>query len=680
MIIIQYLGFSLLFGVSMYGWGTLLPGLRNAQGTALCVVLGMGITVVIGGVLNALQVAYGGVLNFYLALGILLSVVDLTRLRFSPLILALHHRVNRRALVASGLFIGVLTGLLSSSALVPDAFNFHDDYQKYFVHPVKLITTGSAFGSPLSSIGKEFLGGQALLQAFFVHNLGIRAFNVFDAVFCLLLAALLLIEQGFKRGVPWTGLLCALLLTLIHPQYVNVSALYSAVLFIIGAIILSAGLVDTPNSDRVRLIGSVAGLSICYTALAALKSTFVLFPAVHFLLFVLIYALIPARRATAAVLLVSVPLTSLLLVLPWALPILENAEILASGEKTLLTGLIGSPGDLRMIFSTNTEFYGGAPLQYTFTVLLVAAAGLTAILTRKKTGFEPARRTPAGTHNVGERAFAPTRPWGTPASAVSTGAGLVVLYLGILGTLQPQVHTFSTALRYTLPYLIGMGPVAILLFQQTIRERHGFRAAPGLLCLMTLAAALQFLPQAISRLEQSWRCGSSLAFSQLACSRTYRLYSHQVLNGLAGQVVEGWQMRIPAGAPVIAWINNPFYLDFNRNEVFEVDIAGLDNPWANLPDAKYLIWEHRGYATRPLSTLRADARRGPLYRRQVYSKTIDFINLIQRLEARADVHTLYQDGHVKIFRLNLGPTGETLSLGHGRPRLNRHSLRNEKRP
>jgi hypothetical protein len=169
-----------------------------------------------------------------------------------------------------------------------------------------------------------------------------------------------------------------------------------------------------------------------------------------------------------------------------------------------------------MIFSTNTEFYGGAPLQYTFTVLLVVAAGLTALLTRKKAGFEPARQTPAGTRHVGERAFAPSRPCGTPTSAVSTGAGLVVLYLGILGTLQPQVQTFSTALRYTLPYLIGMAPVAILLFQQTIRKRHGFRAAPWLLCLMTLATALQFLPQAIGRLEQDWRCGSSLAFSQLA--------------------------------------------------------------------------------------------------------------------------------------------------------------------
>jgi hypothetical protein len=80
------------------------------------------------------------------------------------------------------------------------------------------------------------------------------------------------------------------------------------------------------------------------------------------------------------------------------------------------------------------------------------------------------------------------------------------------------------------------------------------------------------------------------------------------------------QRMIPAGASLIAWINTPYFLDYSRNTIFDVEVAGTSNPWAVPPQSDYILWEYRGSAdpqarTRHLvATLPAMERRraGPL--------------------------------------------------------------------
>ena len=55
-----------------------------------------------------------------------------------------------------------------ATQLPPSIYNFHDDYQKYFAYPVRMVETGTVFGSPLSAMGLQTLGAQAFLDGFVV--------------------------------------------------------------------------------------------------------------------------------------------------------------------------------------------------------------------------------------------------------------------------------------------------------------------------------------------------------------------------------------------------------------------------------------------------------------------------------------------------------------------------------
>ncbi len=109
------------------------------------------------------------------------------------------------------------------------------------------------------------------------------------------------------------------------------------------------------------------------------------------------------------------------------------------------------------------------------------------------------------------------------------------------------------------------------------------------------------------------------------------------------------QNRIPAGEPVIAWINAPFYLDYRRNPVFDVDIAGLATPWSRMPAARYVMWEYRGYAVRSPKFYKRVARQASLYDRKIALRSLSFGRQLGDWSRRAEF--LYNDGGVALFRL-----------------------------
>jgi hypothetical protein len=109
---------------------------------------------------------------------------------------------------------------------------------------------------------------------------------------------------------------------------------------------------------------------------------------------------------------------------------------------------------------------------------------------------------------------------------------------------------------------------------------------------------LAFIPFAIDRFDQAMTAGSILRFD-IAWEEWFLKYNQDVLYGSVREKVKKAQQSIPAGEPVIAWINTPFHLDFARNPIYDLEPAGLTTPWAKMPSARYLMVE-RGLATRPL--------------------------------------------------------------------------------
>jgi hypothetical protein len=177
--------------------------------------------------------------------------------------------------------------------------------------------------------------------------------------------------------------------------------------------------------------------------------------------------------------------------------------------------------------------------------------------------------------------------------AVAIGLGAV--YVTMLYVVGPEAQGSTTSLRLFVPMLIGVMPGLLLFASDAARARH-----PRVLLVPVLVVGAALLPFSIGfpgRVVQALRQGSLLGFRALAEKPWYVEYNQHVLHGRMRQQVEAAQAAVPIGAAMIAWINAPFWLDYARNPIHDLDLAGLETPWAAVPATAYVIWEYNGVAT-----------------------------------------------------------------------------------
>ncbi len=675
---LEFYTFTLVFWVSMYGWGRLVTFRATlGLGFALTTVFGLGVVCALGGVLNMLQLATGGLLNALLVLGVLCALPALgqvfreRRERLAAL------KREARWLSCFALFVAALVCVLTYSTLIPEAYNYHDDYQKYVNQPLRMIATGSLFGSPLSCAGKEVLGGQALFQAFFVQNLGLEGLNAFDSFFSLLLAVVLVLEQGLKRGAPGFALMAAGLLAMIHPQYVNTSALYSAALLMTAAVFLTPALIQGSRDSRPDALAPILGLSFCYATIVALKSAYAPFPAVHM---AVICGLLLAQGSPklAAKLALSVTVVSLLLVAPWTSWTLEQlASSPPPADSWALSELIASDSfgealpqiepdlfGLKSSLSPERAYYGGTPLVYTSLALFGLLGGALSLFFKSREeptsvappppAAEGSPSSPTSDSALEPATLAPEDPesvdrWANDTFALAAaGFTAALAYLLILITVCPRFMRFNTTLRYAIPFLIGLVPAALLLLLTTLRSRPVSRRV---LVGVWLIWVVSFTPEAFRRLLQGISYGSTLAFPTVPFLSDFRAHNREVLDGTQTKRVATWQEHVPAGKRLIAWTDHAFLFDFKRNPVFEIDDSGLTNPWAVMPEADYLIWEFAGYATRTPETLASDVRRSAKVVRDIRRANLAFYRLLEAKESQGLLKVIYQDARAKVYQI-----------------------------
>ena len=614
----------------MYGWGRLLPFMKDQSEVSTTVVIGLGLVLFIGGILNSLHLANEVAIKIVFFVGLASLLARLFPVRYKPKESLRRFFANRSHAFLTLSVVGLIA-LISAVALVPEAYNFHDDYQKYFVYPVKMLSTGSANGSSLSAIGRETFGGQAFFQAFFVSWLGLKAINIFDSVFCLVIVALLLIEQGRKYGAPLFGLLVAGLLVLIHPQYVNVSSLYSAVLFMATAAILMAKLTDHVYRTLSSFYVTIFALSLCFAALVALKASYGIFPAFYFFFAMSLTWILREKSRNLTIVTLTTPLLSVVFALPWMIPTLVRIFLDNTTNTPLEFTIDNSTQSIVNWFSTDSLFYGATLMHYTGLVVL----GILSIIVF---WYQFRREIRSGLdQNVGY--------------AISGCAALlagIAAFILIIQFVSPVYFDLGTAIRYAIPFLIGSIPAGLLLVYISISTIH-HKARLALAILVTISGA-SFAQPTVQRITQGVTCGSQLSFKPLACNPNYIDYNKEVLDGDRRQLTLQWQQQIPKGAAFMAWINTPFYLDFKRNMVLEIDIAGLDNPWASFPSAEYLLWDH-GFATRPIPKLQQTAQIAPMYDRRNAIRALQLLNKMTTMSNNGGLRVVYKDREAVLFKL-----------------------------
>lgn len=612
-------------GLSLLGWGMLARRVTRTAGSwPTTIALGLSGVLVVGGLLNLARIAYAPALWAAAAGGLLLLALDVK----SPGRLVAWARSIRQRRPAewaedavTGAFIGAVLVFTTATQLPPDVFNYDDDLQKYFAHPVRMLATGTLTGSPMSALGSRALGGMAFLHGFVVSAFPIELLNGVDAVFGLGLLLCLGAAAGWRRLTPLPGALFApLLLVWVNPQYVNVTALFLGAALMAGAVLLA-------SDPREAWPPRAASLGLLYGGLVALKPTFAVFAAVHAPLVAAVIWLQERSVREGLMWLLRTLLAALLVSAPWFLLHVPSYLRLRSMSDVQVPAV--APEHFS-IFSTAPLSYGGSMAAYTALValaLLAAAWGLAAAV---GPGAPAERR----------------RSWGLVASAVSPA----LVYAFLVWVAAPHEAGYENSVRYATPFLLGVVPFAAVLAAGARPPfARGLSVAVPLVAL--LASCAWFAPSLQERVARALQCRTILAFSRLACEPSYRAYIRWALSRSEAEQVRKLQEMVPAGEPFIAWIANPFYLDFARNPVHDAEACGLSTPWGAPPeDVRYVVWEYRGFATPTAERYAVLRSRSPgRLSRVIADRAWSFA---RRLEAEADQGgRLYDDGRFVVLRL-----------------------------
>ena len=586
------IGLLAAFTLMLYGWGWAARRLLRAKPTNWAATAGSGLAAVVflGGVLNLARLAYPWALLSIAGAGIAIGIVAIARggWRIAP---------SQATLVALIPATAVLAFVVLTQ-VPPRAYNFHDDYQKYFAHTVRMLETGTVFGSEFSVIGMDTLGGQAFVHGFAAALFPIRYVNAMDAAFGLFLCMILAAQFARKkRDLLPMALLCSLSVMLINPQYVNISALY------LGSFLIMSVIDEKGASPWIT--GLLGG------SLIAMKSTLVLFPLTYLGGALFIRGFKWTANAVGAL---------ALFIAPWFLVHLPHYTALLTGG--------GTPSDYGVrgqdsfnVFSTHPLDFGSSPANYTWLIVAIALSGVMIAQARGKVDM-------------------------TAAACF----GSIVAYLAAVYISGPRAAGYDHAIRYFAPFLIGMAPAAFGSAAVAVSEMEG---APlmkmGLPLLISIVPVLAFMPSLRDRARQAIHSGSVLAFSWLAPDKEYLDYSRQVMDGDTRDRVCAAQAKIPASAEVVAWINAPFYLDFKRNRIVNVEPSeGFVTPWSKMPDANYFMWEYNSYANLDEADYADEMAEGPDLMRRAWAARSKMTREFTARRERGE--TLYDDGSIAVFR------------------------------
>jgi hypothetical protein len=635
MVVAGSIALMAFLGCGLYGWGGVA---RRAMGLPagtwpMTVAIGLAAWIAIGGVLNLLHIAWPATICLLLAAGCGFMAWSLRAGPVQPRDVDPKQRKGGLDRVYAAVWLGlaaVIIGFAAVTQSAPDLFNAADDYQKYLGYAVRMVQTGTLAGSPLNTLGSE-MGGQAFLHGLFAGLLPLAAINTADAVFCFGLTVLLAGGVALRRpALAPAALLAMMAVWLIEPQYVNVSALFSgaALMFAVATL----GVDKREYAAEGAVFSPAAATGLIYAALVSLKTTFALFAVVHFL-FCTAADVLATRRAGAAIRrALATAGWGLLFVAPWVAlysPLYWTA-MTAPAAGLPMAAPVPAVETLDAL-STKALYWGGSFIQYTFAAAAFLVCGAATLVRGKPPNHDVAR-------------------------FVALCLAVPCAYLVMLLTMGPVLSGYETALRYFVPSLIGTLPAVLVLCGEVTSagDEHGRR---NLVTLMSagLAAviAIWSVPDFWTRYQFLVRTGSMLAYVRNWPAEQVEKVVPAVRNmlqepSLSKHLAE-LQQQVPAGEPLLAWIETPFLLDFRRNPIVDADIAGLANPWSRTPPVSWVLWQYAGIGVRQPKDYAAEMQGPGRHETYLTARGLVYAGRLQSLLTRSQV--VANDGNVVLLRI-----------------------------
>jgi hypothetical protein len=613
---------------SMAGWGWLVEQLAvrgRAADLGLRLSWGASALLGIGGVLCLSSLATRPVLMTLVLGGTWLAAVDVLRWgrRFPSVPTPRSRRWSTGAIVAlATLSVLVATCILGGASGA--SLNTNDDHVAYLIFPKKILATGTLI-DPFSLRRLQSLAGQSFLQALtLVGASSPMQVAIFDLGLCLVMVIALVLGSASAR-VPRTlkslWILPVMFAVSLPNTRANIGSETSGVMAFLA-------LFRTASWDgfKERPIARAALLGMIGAATCTLRQSYLVPVAVFMIAFYLPTAIAALRGGGAArrecVRTISVALGTLLLfLLGWMiLSYRSNRTFLfpvLNGNYHTEYGVLSTASRiedrLRFLWANITHCHPVRSLPFfLFAGMLIAG--------RKTGGALPALLWASA---VGFVALVYALPKSDPANIARYYYGFAVaMVLAVMMaafSALPRRRSISLRAQTLVPAVFAI--VAIIIHVQEVREE----------------IARDYLKQADAiakaRVKDSSLVGRDTNYKTL-------------------------QKSIPAGAPMLVMLEEPFWLDFRRNPIDIVDLPGSVSPPPGMPldDNEKLVQYLAAQGYRYLAFVRSTGSQNSLYRRThgsqsgpdalIWLKTFDrFEGLIK---SRA---SLYDDG--KMIALDL---------------------------
>lgn len=601
---------TLAYALVLLGWGSLFRRLIRLPFGPAAVDIGLGLATLIflGGVLNLARIAVPASLAAVAAIGAVLSGWRMVQTRRQP-------AENGRAPWIAVWIVAICAMIFVALTTVPPtALNWGDDFQKYLVHPVRMLETGTLFGSPLNALGHDTIGGQAFAQAFIIAVAPLPYINAFDALFCFGLCIVLVGTLcGRSPKLTPVAAAAAFAVACIEPQYVNISSLYSGSALILTLI----AILSNPSELSQSTIGQRAAVTgVLVAALVALKLTFALIATVIVMAGAIGIWAGSTKIRPAFNWIVLTGVAAAFVIGPWVA--LYAPYLLASSANSIVQWQ--PPTEEYHPFSNATLFWGASWLAYTTAFAIAAFAAILNLL-----GFHRL--------SIPERSGA--------ATLATTSVLVFACYLVVVPLIAPAVGGYQTSLRYFTPIIAALLPATLALGCELFRRAKVIKSELLVALVYTgigIASIALFFPSLKTRVLQAIEFGNVLAFRTLATHPDYITYNTRTFapDGIAAQ--RAIQNLIPAGATILAWTARPFLLDYSRNQIYDVNPGGLNAPWAAIPDVQFVIWEHQGPTVESPTVMEA--------------RTLSFFQAMRGAASRS--WPLYNHGGTIVFAVETG--------------------------
>jgi len=620
----------------------------------------MATWIFLGGLLNLVGIARPLALNSMVLAGLGLSALNLMRSwnlkAFSSHIrpyLSKHCLIRYMPSMAMILIVLVFCAHTQSS---PKTFNFADDLETYLNHPVRMLATGSLRGSLFNGLGSLTLGGQAFLQGFAVCNWPIGYANCVDSVFAFVLCLMIVFSTALRAGLP-SGLIPLVVAApiFVNPQYVNVSAIYTAAALMLF-LFLGPWLDMEERNFKLSAWPQAACLGLVYSALIALKNTYLLIAALHFSLLLLGFIFISRPRKDVLSWAVKVLAATAIFISPWILLYYSNWIALLLNapypENPVLAGGPRGKAESMNPFSLRPLFYGFGTsfAHYTYATIVAGFCGL----------FLICRRFPKQQSDKMPR-----------IAAFAGCAALPILYLLNIFVIAPILWGPEGLLRYVCPVIIAAVPSALIMASGNVSDLTQpakVKISPSRYPILIFGAfsfvlLIIFSPSLLARAGQAIRYGSVLSFSQLATSPAYIEYTRHELGAPGREAIRKAQQAVPPGQTLATWTQRVTHLDYKRNRIIDITPAGLFAPWVDFrfigesdkaikyltaSGVYYVLWQYdpvirteREFVIRIARPYRGE--------RVLAYRTWRFMKILE--EMAVDSQILYDDGQICVIKL-----------------------------